>query len=472
MTIPITTYVDISIALAAASAPQASFGTPGFLNDHSAVSSNRLLGPYSSTSAVLAAGFSANSSFYLWAAAVFAQSPRAKQVYSINRGAAETVTAALNDAVASNPSAFYAVNMESRTDTDILALAAWTETQTKIAVMQSNAASMLDNSTGITAECTFAGTLVDGTHSLTFTGFGLASPVTVEVTRTGGSPADFDAMAVALDAALDGEAGLSSVLSSVDSSGPTVSIAITDGLIGTITPSAPGTSELNVEITDGDVGSQLFALQYTRSMLAYNASDSVWLDGAWTGRCMGFDLDSRKGIWAFVPLVGIAGSTLTEPQVTVLRNANVNYFAPTSTTAGVATQAFTAQGFTPNGNPGEGRRIDITTSLDWLKARFEEGGISALLRAPNGITLDDDGINAFNAVYEGVFEEGLGAKHLDERVVPSGQDYAGEQTPLLLPPTFAGLTQTEREGRNMSHSGVVYLKQFAEKVSLSLNASL
>ena len=473
MTIPITTFVDIQIALAAAGAAQASFGTPAFLNDHSAVSGNRMLGPYSSLASVVAAGFSATSEFYLWASAIISQTPRAAQFYSVNRGGGESVADALNAAVAANPSAFYCVNMASRTDEDILALALWTETQSKIAVMQSNAASMLDDATGITAEVQFGGTIADGDYPLTFTGFGLVSPVTVTVTRAGASPVDADALAVALDAALDGEAGLSAVLASVSTADDTVAIAITDGLIGTIEAGTPPVgATMDVTITDGDIGSQLFALQYTRCVTAYNADDSAYLDGAWSGRCLGFDLDVRKGIWAFHPLVGQLGATLTEPQANVLRAANMNMFAPTVSTAGVATSAFTMQGFTPSGTAGAGRRIDITITMDWLRARMEESGISTLLRAADGVPMDDDGINMFSTGYEGVYATGVAAKHLSRRIVPDGQDYAGEQTPLLLAPTEASLTQNEFDTRQFSHQGIVYLQQFAEKVSLSLNASL
>jgi hypothetical protein len=472
MAIPITTYVNISIALAAAGAAQAGFGTPAFLNDHSAVSSNRLLGPYSNLSAVVDAGFGTTSTFYLWASAIFSQQPRASQIYSINRNS-ETVADALNAAVASNPSAFYAVAMESRTDDDILALAAWTETQRKIAVMQSDAASMLDDTNGLEATATFGGTTADGDYDLTFTGFGLVSPVTVTVTRTGGSPATDTDLAAAMEIALDGEAGLSGVLNDADAVDEVVTIQMTDGVpVGTITSSAPGGASLTVVVTDGDIGSQLFANQYTRSLLAYSASDAVYLDGAWMGRCLGFNLDVQKGIWAFKSLNGIAGASLTEAQATVLRAANVNYFAPAQSSAGVNTAAFTAQGFTPSGTAGNGRRIDVTTTLDWLHARLEEAAISTLLRETHGIAMDDRGINRFSAAYEGVFETGIAAKHIDPRVVPTGEDYEGEQTPLLIAPRAALLTTAEREARELTHSGFLYLQNFAEKVNLNLNASL
>ncbi len=473
MSIPITTYVNVAVSLTPSGVSRATFGTPAFLNDHSAVSGNRILGPYTNTAAIVAAGFSTTSTFYLWADQVFGQgSPSPAKVYSINRAGGETVTDSMNAAVALDPSAFYAAAMESRTDDDLLALAAWTETQRKIAILQSNAASLLNDATGITAEITFAGTLVDGVHSLTFTGFGLASPITVEVNRTGGSPADFDAMAVALDAALDGEAGLSTVLASVDSSGPTVSVSITDGLIGTITSSAPGTSEVNVSITDGDIGSRLFALQYARSALAYHPTDGEYLDGAWMGKCLGFNLDAQKGIWSYKQLKGVpAASALTGPQVTVLRAANINYFAPAQTSAGVTTPSFTAQGWTFNGSAGAGRRIDITTTLDWLHARYEEAAINTLLRESLGIPQDNAGIHRFTAAYEGVNELGVTAKHLDERTVPDGFTYAGEQTPLILAPLSANLTATEREGRTLNHTGIVYLQSFTEAVGLSISAS-
>lgn len=471
MSIPITTFVNVAVSLTPSGVNSAGFGTPAFLNDHSAVSSNRLLGPYTRDTDILAAGFASTSTFYLWAQKVLGQgSPSPASVYSVLRGSSETVTDAYAAVILSDPGAFYALAMESRTDADILELAAVTEVQRKISFAQSDAASLLNDATGITSELTFAGTIVDGSYEVTFTGFGLVTPVVVAVSRA--SAEDEDALAVLLDAALDAEGDLTAVLASVDSSGPTVSVAITDGLIGTITTAAPGTGELNSVITDGDIGSQLFALQYTRTALAHHTSDAEYLDGAWMGKCLGFNLDVEKGVWAHKQLTGISGnSSLNSSQIAVLRNANVNVFAPAVTSAGVTTPAFTSQGWMPSGSAGAGRRIDVTTTLDWLHARLEEAGINTLLRETNGIPQDSKGIHRFTAAYEGVGETGVSANHLSERSVEAGLQYEGEATPLIIAPRASSLDAAAREGRTLAHTGIMYLQSFTEAVGVSISAS-
>lgn len=475
----ISNYVTISVLLSGASVPAAGFGTPIFVSDHT-VTSDRLNGPYTSLAAMVAAGFTSTTPEYAWASAVFSQSPRVRSVYIGRRAGGDANLAASLDAIlAVDSGAWYCINLESRSDADIAALAAWVEAADfpKIAIAQSNATSLPEGQ-GPSFTATFGGTPADGTYRLTFTGFGLGSPVNVDVVRAGGSPASNTALGVELDAALDTAAAamgsLEDVLvaSSIGNALGVVSFRLQPGLAsGTITVTDPESPDgLVVATTDAAIGEVLFRNQYTRTALVYHATDSEYLDGAWASRCLSFNLDEQKGGWSFKRLVGIEGDSLNDTQVANLRSVNCNYFAPAVMSSGVQVSAFTAQGWMPSGDEGEGRRIDVTTSLDWLEARLEEATINVNLNATHDVPFDDAGINRYTAAWTGVLALGVSAGHLVEFTVPEGEQNAGIKTPFLDVPKLADTTSTERQNRTLSATGLVYLRSSVEAVGLAIEA--
>lgn len=476
----LTHYLTIAIALAGVGVTPAGFGTPVFVSDHT-VTSNRLDGPYTSLAAMVDDGFVSTTPEYAWATAVFAQQPRVRSVYIGRRDAGDADLAASMDAIlAVDPGAWYCVNLESRTAADIAAIAAWTEAQRKIAITQSNDASLI-NGTGAQYNAAFGGTVADGTYVLTFTGFGLASPVAVTVTRTAGSPATLALMAQAMRDALELEADtggdLEGVLDldSIGGSGTDVAFGILGGLdaAGTIASSGTavaGSADVTVTTTDAAIGETLFRANYTRTALIYHATDADYLDGAWSSRCLSFDLDVRKGAWAFKRVAGITADALTDVQVANLRAVNCNYFAPAVSSAGVAIQAFAAQGWMPSGSAGAGRRIDVTTSIDWYHARLEEATMDVFLRATHDVPFNDAGINRFFAAWSGVNAIGVRAGHFSAFVVPEGEDLEGTLTPYLDVPQLSETTTTQREQRTLSATGLVYLQGSIEKINLSIEA--
>lgn len=475
----ISHYVTISVLLEGSGAQPAGFGTPIFVSDHT-VTANRLDGPYTSLAAMVDDGFVSTSAEYAWASAVFSQQPRVRSVYIGRRDAADADLAeSLDEILAEDSGAWYCVNIESRTAADIAALAAWVEAASfpKIAIAQSNDASLV-NGTGPQYSAVVGGTATDGTYILTFTGFGLVSPVAVTVTRTAGSPATNSDLGAALRAALvTAEGGtLDGVLdpASLGGATATATFGILPGLAsGTVVASGTavaGSGDLTVTITDEAIGETLFREQYTRTALVYHATDADYLDGAWTSRCLSFDLDTQKGGWSFKRIAGIEGDALTDTQVTALRSINCNYFAPAVMSSGVQVQAFTAQGWMPSGDAAAGRRIDVTTSLDWLRARLEEATINVNLRDPQDVPFTDAGINRYYTAWSDVLNTGIKAGHLVEFVVPEGEDLEGTKTPYLDVPKLSETTTTQRQNRTLSATGLVYLRSSIEAVSLAIEA--
>lgn len=467
----ITHYVNVSVSLEGVGPQPAGFGSPVFVTEH-ALELARLAGPFTTAADVLDAGHASGSPAHAFALALLAQQPHPRQFYIGRQDSGDaSVSSALDAILAVNPGAWYAAAIESRDSADILSLATWTEAQRKIALAQSNDASLLSGA-GPSFSALFGGTVADGTYILTFTGFGLVSPVAVTVTRTAGTPATIALLAADMRTALTTAlgAGLAGVLApgSIGGSAETVLFAIVDGLAsGTVTSSGTAvasTADLTVATVDADVASALFRGQYTRTALAYHPTDTDRLDAAWLSRCLAFDLDQRKGGWAYKRLVGVEGTNLTNAQISALRAVNCNYFAPAVSSAGQPIGALTAQGWVGSGAAGAGRRIDVTTSLDYMHARLEEALVDVLLRATHDVPFDDAGINQFYTAARRVAGRSVAAGHLVPTIVPEGEDQAGTQTPSIIMPRYRDTTTTQRVSRELTFSMLAYLRSSIERV--------
>ena len=136
----ITEFIDVDVLLTGAAADKFSFGTLMGVFTH-AITANRQDGPYFSLAEVVAAGFTqaATPTIYAWASAVFAQDDGVDQLLIGRIDALDAnLTASLDAIEAAGADTWYISNIESRADADIADLAAWTETRTKIAIVQSD----------------------------------------------------------------------------------------------------------------------------------------------------------------------------------------------------------------------------------------------------------------------------------------------------------------------------------------------
>lgn len=473
-----TYFVDVQVTLEGTGPQPAGFGTPMFMHEH-ALESARLAGPFTTAAAVIDAGHASGSPPHLFAQALLRQNPRPRSFYIGRADAADgDVGESLDAIVAEAPGAWYAGFMESRDTSDILAWAAALEALAypKISVVQSNEASLLAGTgpTYTVTSVTASPPPANGDYTIRLTGFGLVSPVDVDVTVATDVANDTELMA-AFDAAFDtaaaGSGDLEDVVvpSSISNANGVLTFRIADGLAtGTVTTIPQSGTTLTAATTDGDVGSRLFALQYTRTALAYHPTDAEMLAESWAARCLGFNLDQQKGIWAYKRLVGIEGTNLTDAQATALRNVNANAFAPAVMSSGNAVQAFTQQGWFPSGEAAAGRRIDVTTTLDWGKARLQEALLDVLLRETHGVPFTDAGINRFAAKARDHFTKGINARHYIPFQVPEGEDYEGVDTPAIFVPREVELTAVERTARTLTFSALAYLGSFIERVQYNV----
>lgn len=480
MTQSITLYVDVNVTAEGPSPLAAGLDTMVLVLEHSVITTSRLAGPYTSVAEIVAAGFPAGGVAATWAADVFGQMEHIDQVYIGRRLAGpEDLTTTLTAIKAENPGAVYGWTIATRTDADILDLAAWIQGEGfGIAGAQTDSVALL-NGTGPQWTLTFGGTETNGDYVTEFDGGGLVAPVSITTTRAGGVPATNAALATqhAIDILAETGIGgdLEGVVTNAVANGAVVTVTFARGLlplpeISNTTAPAPGT--LVAAQTDADVAGQLFAAQYERIYLTYHADDADYLEAAWMSLCLAFDLDVQKGIWAYKRTTGIPGDDLTSAQVAAIRSVNANYFSPAVMSSGLTVQAFTAQGWVPFGEAAAGRRIDIMTTIDWAKARFEEEFFDTLLRSPRGVRYTDAGISRFDADARGVLQRGVKAEHfLGNFTVPEDEPpFAGLITPSTINvPRASELTSAQRASRELTFGALAYFAQSIERVVFNFN---
>ena len=136
-------FVNVDVLLSGAAAEKFAFGIPmGVFTFTSTISPDRQHGPFFSLAEVVAFGFSsgAEPAIYAWASAVFAQDDGVDSLLIGQQiaGDAGDYTVTMDAIELEGANTWYITNIESRADADIADLAAWTETRTKLAIVQSD----------------------------------------------------------------------------------------------------------------------------------------------------------------------------------------------------------------------------------------------------------------------------------------------------------------------------------------------
>lgn len=449
----INIHVNASLAVATAGSATANFGTMLGVFEHS-VTANRQDGPFSSISAVEAAGFTvaAAPDVHAWASAAFAQNPRTSQVMIGRRATGESVSEAMSAIEAVAPASWYLTTMGSNTANDILALAAWTESRSKIALVQSSDASLLAGTASEQQVSTFTvgAASTDGVYSIeainAWTG---ASIGTASFTASGD---DDDAIATGLRAAWDAVAELEAISAAAAGTGADVEITF-DGLGNGYTFVLTSPGDILTESTPAfvqNVGELGAALGYNRTAVVYHDSDAEYLAGAWASRCLSANLDAPDGaiIWAYHRLSGVTATRLTDAQKAEALEYPVNYYAPVTYTSGVE-----EPGFTWPGRMLSGRYIDTQTTIDLTQARLEEAILLAFLQASSTnrkVPMSDDGIQLLAGSALAVLDKLVIAGHYLEDGL---SEITNRRAPYIDAPLLSGLSVTQRYWRQVTLSG-------------------
>lgn len=108
-----------------------------------------------------------------------------------------------------------------------------------------------------------------------------------------------------------------------------------------------------------DIGSQLKALNYSRTSIQYSATPTNFPEAAWCGLVLPYDPGSET--WKFKNLQSEVADNLTSNQINNLIAKNVNYYV---FDAGVAIMA--------EGVTAAGQFIDVIRFIDWLQINMQE----------------------------------------------------------------------------------------------------
>jgi hypothetical protein len=213
--------------------------------------------------------------------------------------------------------------------------------------------------------------------------------------------------------------------------------------------------------TAGNVGLDLEAAAYTRTGLIYHrfsdANDGLvpgdgYLDGAWTGRCGGFNLDAPngRGTWSLKPLLLVTFDPLTSAQATAIWDASANVYGRTK-----------GLSFTSKGTVAQGRKIYVTSSIDWGKVRLGEAILAELVGDPLEVPYTNAGIQRVRNTAQGVLERGVTFGHFSP-------DFPRE----IIAPKVTEVSSADRAAGVLTMTGNAVLRSTIEKVVFNLTVQL
>lgn len=147
--------VTVNINVSGGTPDRAGFGRALFVTE-TPTNVVRLQGPFATEAEVIAGGYIAGTAPQVWASDVFAQDRAPDDVLIgeqlVGDAADWTVTMTAIEAAETDALQWYGANIESRTDTDILAVAAFIETRAHIFIPQSSDSDILTDGAGNIAE--------------------------------------------------------------------------------------------------------------------------------------------------------------------------------------------------------------------------------------------------------------------------------------------------------------------------------
>jgi hypothetical protein len=459
MAVSISEFVAVTVSLEGAAAERFSFGKLCGVFTHAVAGATRFMGPYASVAEAEAAGFTAAAvpEANAWLNAVFGQDASVDEVYIGQRVSpgdsnwTDTLTAV--GAVA-GPDGFYGLNIESRVEADILLAAAWAESNKKLFIAQSNDVLGVQET-----DVTFAGVTNNaGDYSIRVQ-YGTEIDITVTYTSAGSQTSaqiatqliaawDADDDAAALADASAGGSGVVTLTFLEPGRNYTVTAA---GVAGTASPST-------VQAATGDIGSQLNLLGYTRTALLFHASDDSndgdvpsdgYACGAWSSRCLGgFDLDSPGGVgtWAFKQLSGITPDEVTGSAASDFFEVKTNLY-----------HRLKGLSFTSKGTVARGWRLDLVTSLDWLRIRNEEAVLSEFVGESHKIPYTSAGISRLVGVVQNVLEKGVSCGHLSP-----------DHPRLVVAPKIREVSSADKINRTLTLSATCTLAGAIEAITFPI----
>lgn len=208
----------------------------------------------------------------------------------------------------------------------------------------------------------------------------------------------------------------------------------------------------------GVAATALNAAGYHRTALIYHAADGEWLDGAWTGRISGINMDAANGmgVTMYKQLAGVPFDEVTGAQATLLYGVGANIYGRNK-----------GLSFTSQGTAASLRFLDVTMTQDWVKARSEEAIIAAFVNSPTKIPYDNAGINTMASVCQGVLNTGVINGHFR-----GPENSVSGQGPRIIAPLVSEVDQADRAARILRLTGEAELSGAIQQVTYVLNVQI
>lgn len=502
MAAPITTFVDVTVNVAAATPTRFSFGSYMGLFEHD-ITTNRQDGPYTTVAEVVAAGFTSvlAPEIYYWASSVFAQDDAVDsvligrkipstggtldQVWQFDAAPAYVdMTTEANDATLNNWIIFPAA--EAVGDCCIIGSAVPFTGVTfdntggvqgvgGVVVWEywngstwDALAGVTDNTTGFTAAvgvqtltftqpADWAASVINGSASLYY--------IRARITTIYGTNPQYDKGFITGDADWDDALDAITAVAGPESwYGHTIESRVKADIVTVAAWTEANDTHMFVcqsadaDFLNGTAGNVALTLQssaYKRTVgPLYHATSSGaangYADGAWASSGFGMDLDSPggRGIWAYRTLEGITYDAVTAAQATAIYSANGNLYGRNK---GLS---FTSKGLTSYGTP---YFVDIQTTIDWIKLRLEED-IVALFVAQNVVPYTNAGINLVRATVKARLDQGVTYGHFSE-----------DFEPVVTVPDVGDVSSAIKQTRELTISAEAMFAGGIQKLNLTLN---
>lgn len=396
--------VNVSIVRGTKSISKAGFGTPLIMGPNGSFSGVRT---YVSLAGV-AADFLTSQEEYLAAAALFAQSPKPKQIKIKKTSTVVAQVTTLTPTVVNN--AVYTVTIDG-------------VTYSYTADATATAAEIVTGLTALVDADSNCPADASGTTTLVLTAKSAGVGFTVEASVN---------LAIVLTTANVGIA--SDILNAVQEDNDwycLITTSITDATIFEAAKTIEGLkkiyivrqadSDIRTAVTT-DIASKLKNKNYFRTALFYSNVVNDYADAAFAGALLTYDPGSET--WVFKTLAGVTVDDWTDSEENYLKNKNVNYYVRV---AGVA--------ITLVGKTCGGEYIDVIRFADWLQARMQERVYSRLVNTAK-IPYTDGGVAIIETDVRAQLEEGI-------RVGGLSPDPAYEVTV----PKVADVSQVDRAAR-------------------------
>lgn len=162
-----------------------------------------------------------------------------------------------------------------------------------------------------------------------------------------------------------------------------------------------------------------------------DATRNAYIHVALMAKCFGYDNGSET--WAFKNLKRMSPSSLTNAEVTALRESNANFY-----------QTYADKDLTMDGVTGSGEWIDVIRFVDWLQGRLQQRAVEFFAANPK-VPFTDAGITGVHNFVTSVLEEGQAFGG----IAPTQYDESGEEVPgfTVTVPLARSVSEADRKAR-------------------------